>query len=377
MPTFYPMRRPLNFGVLDRYLVREVVLSFAAVTVVLLLIVTGGNVARLFGLAAEGRLPADVVPAMAMLGMGQAVILILPASLFLATLLTFGRLHRDSEMTAVAAAGIGPGRIYRSLAWFVLPLALVQGWLTLAVAPNISVRMDAIKAEVERRSELLAVTPGRFIMTRSGDVVFVESLDGGRLGPVFIYSGGGDGQKIVIASGGEQHFDAQRRERFLVLHEGHRYEGRAGGGAYTITDFARHGLLVPDPKVGVEPGHRDSITTMTLLSSAEPLHRAELHWRLSFPLSLLLLTLLALPLSRSSPRQGRYARLAVGVLIYAIYFNTLASGRTAIAAGSLPPWLGLWWVHAVLLGVALLLLARQLGFLRVRIGRRRLKEERA
>jgi lipopolysaccharide export system permease protein len=100
-----------------------------------------------------------------------------------------------------------------------------------------------------------------------------------------------------------------------------------------------------------------------LWRSSDPLDQAELQARISGPLSLFALMLLAVPLSRSRPREGRYARLGVGMLIYIIYANTLSIARLALERGEVPPWLGLWWVHGLLGLVGLTLLARETGWL--------------
>jgi lipopolysaccharide export system permease protein len=81
------------------------------------------------------------------------------------------------------------------------------------------------------------------------------------------------------------------------------------------------------------------------------------------PISVLVLALLAVPLSRSSPREGRYGRLGIGLLCYLIYTNMLAIARLQVEQESVPDWVGVWWVHAVALAVAALLLLRQSGVL--------------
>jgi lipopolysaccharide export system permease protein len=70
------------------------------------------------------------------------------------------------------------------------------------------------------------------------------------------------------------------------------------------------------------------------------------------------------PLSRSQPRQGRYGRLAVGLLVFIIYFNLLSAGKAWIEKGSMPVAAGLWWVHALMLMFAFGLLSVQNGWLR-------------
>ena len=73
---------------------------------------------------------------------------------------------------------------------------------------------------------------------------------------------------------------------------------------------------------------------MLRLSDA-PIDQAEYQWRLSTPVSTMLLALLAVPLGRSRPRQGRFARLTGAVVIYAVYFNLLGIGRTWVEQGSI------------------------------------------
>jgi lipopolysaccharide export system permease protein len=76
------------------------------------------------------------------------------------------------------------------------------------------------------------------------------------------------------------------------------------------------------------------------------------------PIMCLVLALLAVPLSKLKPRQGRYARVWVAVLIFFVYYNLATTGRTWLARGTLPEAVGLWWTHAV---VAVLALAVIMG----------------
>ena len=64
--------------------------------------------------------------------------------------------------------------------------------------------------------------------------------------------------------------------------------------------------------------------------------RAELHWRVALPMMCVVLTLLAVPLSRLNPRQGRYARVWVAVVVYFVYSNLISAGKVWIAHGTVP-----------------------------------------
>ena len=96
-----------------------------------------------------------------------------------------------------------------------------------------------------------------------------------------------------------------------------------------------------------------------LLAAEDAASKAELHWRLAAPIAALLLVLLALPLARTPPRAARYGGLLIALLGYVVYLNALGIGRALIADGTLPGWLGLWWVHATVAVIAIGLLRRQ------------------
>jgi len=98
--------------------------------------------------------------------------------------------------------------------------------------------------------------------------------------------------------------------------------------------------------------------TAELVGSRALPEEAELEWRIAMPLTCMVLALLAVPLARLKPRQGRYARVWLAVVIYFIYLNLVSAGKVWIARGTVPATLGLWWTHGV---VALLTLAVIVG----------------
>ena len=76
-----------------------------------------------------------------------------------------------------------------------------------------------------------------------------------------------------------------------------------------------------------------------------------------------MLALLAVPLSKSRPRQGRYGKLAVGVLVFIIYFNLIGAAKVWVERGQIDPAIGIWGVHAVMALIALSMVAAQHGWL--------------
>jgi len=170
-----------------------------------------------------------------------------------------------------------------------------------------------------------------------------------------------DGDLVVNATRAHLESDPQSGERFLVLEDGARYDGQAGRGDYTVYAFDRYRVRASGGRPRPPRHNRQALSTADLWQVDTPRELAELHWRLALPLTVPVLALLAVPVSHSRPRQGRYARLLLALAVFVVYVNLLGGGRTLIATGQWPPWIGLWWAHLLPLLLAWILLRRQLN----------------
>jgi lipopolysaccharide export system permease protein len=350
--------------VLDRYIFREVAATWFAVTGVLMLILLTNQFARALGDVAKGKLPKAAAFDVIGFSVLQYLTVLVPISLFLSIMMALGRLYRDSEMTAMTACRIGPMGIYRPLMWLMIPLVAGVAWLSIEVAPGALAAVERIGAEARRQADLTSIEPGRFTVIGSADaVVYGERVTSeGVMEKVFMQRPAhGGGVEVVIADEGRQVSTDDPNTRMLVLKEGRRYEGVPGTTRFRVVEFGEHGIPYRLPSI--EPGEpRPRAMPFTaLLESSDPEHVAELQWRISVPISALLLGLLAVPLSKSQPREGRYGRLAVGLLVFIVYFNLLNAAKAWVESGQVSPGFGMWWVHGSVLLLVLLLLALQNG----------------
>ncbi len=354
------------FRILDRYIFREIAQSWLAVTMVLLAILLTNQFARVLGDVAKDKLPKDAIFQMIRLPGLQYLTTLVPIALFLSIMLALGRLYRDSEMPAMMACGVGSSDIYRPLSWLLIPLSLAVGWLAMEVAPMALTEIERIGVEARRQADLASIEPGRFTSdNREGAVVYAENVIGpGLIENVFLQRQNDSGVEVVIAERGEQVESDDPNTRFFVLHNGRRYEGIPGTSEFRVMEFAEHGIPYQLPNVEDPELEPRAMDTASLITSNEAEAIAELHWRIGIPLSTLVLAVLAVPLSRSQPRQGRYGRLVIGLLVFIIYFNLLSAGKAWLEQGTVPASVGLWWVHGLMLSAAFALLAIQNGVVR-------------
>ncbi|MGB5580533.1 MAG: LPS export ABC transporter permease LptF [Woeseia sp.] len=355
------------FRILDRYIFREVAQTWLSVTSVLLCILLTNQFARVLGDVAKDKLPKDAVFQIIGLTALQYMTVLVPIALFLSIMLALGRLYSDSEMPAMMACRVGPSGIYRPVLWLALPLVAGVAWLSLEVAPQALSAIERIGVEARRQADLASIEPGKF--TSAGDnnaVVYAERVVGsGVVEKVFLQSRMDNGDvEVVVAERGVQRDSDDPNTRFFVLQNGRRYSGVPGTPRFTVMEFGEHGIPYQLPGLTEPDREPRAMPTLELLTSDDRRAVAELQWRIGVPLSTLILAIFAVPLSRSQPRQGRYGRIVIGLLVFIIYFNLLSAGKAWLEQGAVPEVIGIWWVHALMLFLALGMLALQNGLLR-------------
>ena len=344
---------------LDRYLLREVAQTSVAVTGVLLVVLLSNQLARVLGQAAQSGFPGSVVLTLIGLTTLQQLTVLVPIGLFLGIVLALGRLYHESEMTAMAACGVGPVSIYRPIVLFALVVVALLAALSFRVVPAAGIRAQEIRIEALRTAQFGALEAGRFRSFAGGDAVFyAEKVQrNGQLEGVFVQRRVEDRLEIAVAERAEQR-GAGQAEQVFVLFDGRRYEGVPGRNEWRIVEFKEHGIPVRMPEYRAKKERRELRPTAALLGSEEGPDRAELAWRIAVPTMAAVLTLLAVPLAKLRPRQGRFARIGVAVLAYFMYSNLVATVRVWIEKDAAGGAFGMWWVHLLPIALAVWLLWR-------------------
>lgn len=346
------------FSTLNRYFSKELAQTFAGVGVVLLVVIVGQSFVSLLSKVMKGKLPADVVMSMLGLGILKSAILLIPFALMLTIMLTLGRYYRDSEMYAIKASGIGSGALLRSASLLFIPLIALLFYLSIFSAPWADQRIETIKQKAGGFTDIFSLTPGQFIESNQGNwVVFVESSDreSGEVKNVFIYDRRDGNVAIETAQNAEQKNLPELGGESLLLKDGQRYEGVPGEGGFTLLSFDQHAVRIPEFDLNIDTLDPEFKSTAKLMQSSRLQDIAEFQWRVSVPIAAILLALLAFPLSVTNPRQGRFAGLAVAIVIYLVYSNLLILAETWVAKGKLPVVPGIFAVHFLMLALIVFL----------------------
>ena len=358
--------RPINeierFPMLiQRYLTRDVLVHAGAVTLVLFLVVFSGRFINYLAEAAIGDIsPAILFPVM-LYKLPSFLELILPLGFFLGILLSFGRLYAESEMIIFRASGIGSGQLAMTILPAIVAVTGVVAVMSLYLGPLGSAKANALLAEPRSAEGMHVLAEGRFKKQRGGDyVTYVERVDEtGALTTIFIAElnrdGAGRGVISTLARSGQIAVDDATGRRYLVLENGTRYELYADSAALTESRFRRYRELIPELEGGIRSQSKsEALPTSTLWSSETHEHRAVLAWRLSLPIIIPILAALAIPLSRTDTRRGRYAKLGPALIAFLVYFVALSQARsTTESDGSVINFLLVHTIFAVISVLAL------------------------
>ncbi len=337
--------------IVSRYMLREILAVFAAVLFILVLIYVSNRFARYLTQAAAGVLSGGRIAELLALKLLENMVLIFPLALFIAILLGLGRLYRDGEITAMHAGGIGTGRIARSVFWLGATFTAISFAFTLYISPRAAALQAQAQDRARSEARMTGILPGRFQRVGAGFVFYIEDREGGQgdMENVFVhYEQDVDGH-VFVAESAREIQRGPERDRYMLLENGYRYSGTPGADNFSITKFEEHAVLIDLPAVGGRARKLEAVPTVELFANDDPAHSAELNWRFALPVSVLMLSMLAVALSRTSSRQGRYAKLLVAVLIYFIYSNALGIARHFVESQVLPPSVGIWPVHGVML----------------------------
>lgn len=353
--------------IIFRYLAREVLLTLSAVSAVLLVIIMSGRFIKYMAQAAQGMLDPNALLLIMAYRIPGFLQLILPLGLFLGVLLAYGRLYLDSEITVLNASGVSQQRLFAYTSVPALLVAVVLACLSFYVTPHGMRQVETILHEQDALTEFDTLIPGRFqSMKDGGRVTYVEDVSGDReqLHEVFVSeaqvgakvkASGAQQISVLVAESGQQilHEDGSR---YLLLENGYRYDGQPGQADYRVMKYDTYAVLLPKPSIGLAVSDREAMPTAKLLSDSQQRYQTELHWRIAIPLLALVVTVLAVPLAKVNPRQGRFLKLLPAIFLYMAYLGLLIASRDALDKGRIPSAVGMWPVHGLFLTIGMVLL---------------------
>ncbi|MEX2470464.1 MAG: LPS export ABC transporter permease LptF [Pseudohongiellaceae bacterium] len=350
--------------ILYRYLSSQILKVMTAVTLILLVVALTSRFIQYLGDAVAGQIASDILLLLMLYRLPDFLMVILPLAFFLGIILVYGRMFAENEMVILQGSGFSQRRLLAYTQGTAAVVVLIVATLVLLLAPWGVRNTEQIKLSQEQLTEIDLIVAGQFQSFSGGErVTYAERIGSSQAGRqlqnvfVALTDAGSDAPpQILLADSAQPEIDPATGARFMRLENVLQYDGNPGSGAFTIGQFDAQGILLPEPTEFEEVLEETTLPTRVLLGSSDLVHQAELQWRISILVLIPVITLIAVPMSRVSPRQGRYNKLIPAALLYATYFVLLQFCKDLVAEGALPALIGLWWVHALFIALGVLLL---------------------
>lgn len=334
--------------IFQRTLQRELASVAGATFTVLFSILLVFTLIKILGEAAGGKVASSDVVALISFAALNYLPTVLILTSFISVLAVVTRSYRDSEMVVWFASGLSLARWISPVLQFGLPIVLLTAGLSFFATPWAQQKSAEYAERFKKREDVLKVAPGQFKESASSErIFFVEAVSDSTntVQNVFVNTSDKHGNTVVVAKEGVIETDA-KGNRYLVLKNGRRYQGMPGRADFQSMEFERYSMRVgtqanaigADLTVG-------SMSTMALLEKPNPATHAELLWRISLPVTCLLLMLLAIPLGFVNPRAGSSVNLIIALLIFFTYDNFNKLLETAVKQGKVAFPMAWWPLH--------------------------------
>ena len=354
---------------IGRYINRNLFLVFIAVAFTIGLIVFGNQFVLTIKESVERGIPARELLPIISFNMIRDVPLIVTLSLFLSIILTISKFYKSSEAVVMNSIGLGSKHFFLLIQPLVLIIFFSLLTLTMYFIPLAKYEKNILEEKTQNASEFSFITKGEFEEFKDGEIVFFASnpkstnnqLDNPSeqdMQEIFIYAFNNGDPQIVLASEAKKYINPENKGTYLLLRNGARYQGITGKKNKNILNFESYNLEIISGEV------KDSLNSSTEIEATKSIDLlaigsnqayAELQWRISQPISILLLTLIGILLGKTSPRNNKGLNILVGVGIFILYNQLLLFIKGSIANGLINPFIALIVPHLLILIFILLI----------------------
>ena len=340
-----------------KYIMRNLVAYFFVITFIIGLVVFGNQFVLTVQESIDRGIPFQELMPLISFNMIRDVPVILVLSMFLAVIITISQLYKNSEAIVMNSIGFGDKAFLSAIKPLAIILFLFVLFLTAYAVPWAKQQKSANEEETKNASEFSFITEGKFESFKNGDIVFYASdstaLNVDReqyMEEIFIYASDNGYPVIVLAADAKKYIDPESKSIYLRLRDGVRYQGLPSSENINILNFDSYDLEIVSGEVQKSIATFTEIeekTTLDLLKQGGLLAIAELQWRLSLPLSILILVVFAVYLGKTSPRGGKGINILIGIFVFMLYNNGLLVAKSSIENGLLSPIIGMWGIHLI------------------------------
>ena len=345
--------------IISKYLLKNLIVILIAIFLIISLIIFGNQFVMTAQKSVEHGIPLSELMPIVGFNMLRDLPIIFSLSFFLSIIISISQLYRNSEAVVMNSFGIGDRNFMNLIKPLAIVIFLFIFSLSMYAVPWAKNQKSLTEDVTVNASDFSFITEGKFESFKNGEIVFYASDSSSisnsgeqNMEEIFIYVSNKDSPIVVLAAESTKYIDSKNESIYLRLKDGLRYEGLPGDENVNILNFDKYDLEIVSGEVQKSLSNFSEIeekTSIDLFLEGGVLANAEIQWRLSQPISILILSIIGVLLGKTSPRTGKGVNLLFGVIIFMLYNNGLLVAKNSIESGQLNPLIGLWSIHILMI----------------------------
>jgi lipopolysaccharide export system permease protein len=361
---------------IDRSISRELLVNLLFAIAVLSLVLVVGNIFRkLLPLLVNHDVPLDYLLSFIAYVLPFSLIFTIPWGLLTASLLVFGRLSADNELTALRSNGVSITRICHPLATLAFVCTALCLWLNVQVAPAAQEKLRTTIFDLATRDPMALFGSDQVIDEFPGRKIYVGKKEGSRLENILVFEMNNNflPTKVTYARTGKLEADLEHKRILMHLYDA-RYQQRDENNPLDLRrirdgiNLAEGTLPISLEQLYEREKHTPSRSAMSIeqlldqLKSDNELQqsssRTEINKRFSFPFACLVFALIGVPLGVTAHRRETSIGFGMGLIVAVSYFIFVIIGDTLRFKPQFHPELLVWFPNVLFLVLGAFLFRR-------------------
>jgi lipopolysaccharide export system permease protein len=290
------------------------------------------------------------------------LVLVIPSTVLLATLLGFGRLSADGEVTALSASGVSFYQLLTPVMTFSVLCYVITSFLTINILPQANLAFKHMLYDIIRTRALVNIKEREFIDDFKGLVIYVDQVAAaeGKLKGVIISDKRHLPEPyIIMAREGSIIADPDNFKFTIKLQEG-TIQNLSTDDKFRQIDFKEYQMNMDLTRFLSKSKAKKQEREMSIAELRAEIarhqegdedynsHLVELHKKFAIPFAALILGIVGAPLGINTRTSSRSAGFALSILIIFVYYILLRTGESLGELGKLPPIICMWTPNILL-----------------------------
>ena len=252
---------------------------------------------------------------------------------------SISRLYADREIYGYFSIGLSRNDLIK----FLIPQSTIFFFITLILSIYIAPYTKELSKELVSidsfEEQLESIRPKElFSFNEKDNFIYAEDKDGNSIEDLVIYVTNKNTSSFILA----KELNYQKKDKSIILNfnEGSVYQDIFHDKSILTSQFGN--LRIP---ITNDLKTLSGLSLSKLFDFSAKSSKSEMYWNISIPITIFILLIIGVYISKVDPRQGRLSVLLPAIFVYILYLSLLILGRESFDSEVSNSHLYIWYVH--------------------------------